>query len=523
MTDALRFNKENYTIETCSYKGTEIVYRYYKDLCYVEKPVDVTYQTINIKEPISIDGKTVDCSKAPMIFALGCAGFLSSIASREGMFAPPEGGMMPPGGPGGMPPIPGGMGKAASEITDSGEWEAIAGGMGHAGMGITGIPLLGSMPMKMPGIPGAGEMMEPPGGDRYKMLAQGYVLVEVGCRGRENQWPNGTFYGKAPAAQVDIKAAIRYVRHNRDVIPGDTEKIITTGGSGGGWQSTLTAASGNCKWFEPYLKELGAAEERDDIFASYSTSPIIDHENADGAIEWQGGSLITDSKDKENSDALVREFDRYLKTSGFEGRNEYGTLTVDNLGQYIAKEYLIPDCNRTLSKMNEDERSEYLSTRPWIKWNGKTSDFTFKDFGQYAPRNAMVPSFDDLPLSQPGPNLYGTENQAAQNFTDFSLRLATGDSDARVDQNLMDTVHSQNPTWHILQKHSDVAPHWWIRHGACDSCLAVAPAVLLTTALENTGKDVNCRLVWDGGHCEDDDQEDFMRWLAEITGYHCGA
>ena len=103
---------------------------------------------------------------------------------------------------------------------------------------------------------------------------------------------------------------------------------------------------------------------------------------------------------------------------------------------------------------------------------------------------------------------YRQEYQAARHFTDYALQLATGDPNAKVDPALTEIVHSQNPIWHILRKHSDVAPHWWIRHGACDPCLAVPPAVLLATAA-----------VWDGGHCEDDDQDAFLQWVAAITGY----
>ena len=190
----------------------------------------------------------------------------------------------------------------------------MAGGEGHAGGGIMGIQTLGSFqPAGMPGPGGDPGEAAPPDGSRWGKLALGYVLVDVGCRGRENQWSEGTFYGKAPAAIVDLKAAVRYLRHNAALIPGDPEKIITTGGSGGGWQSTLVGASGNCAWFEPYLDAIGAAKERDDIFASYSTSPIIGHEIADGAVEWQGNALITDSEEKKRSDQLASLFGDYLR------------------------------------------------------------------------------------------------------------------------------------------------------------------------------------------------------------------
>ena len=521
----LQFNKDAFTLERHVYQGKEIVYRFYQNILYCEKPVDPKYQTLNIKEPVSIGGKPVDASNAPIFFGIGCAGFLSSTAASGGTFGPPDGGPGGPGGPGGsggpggpsdMPPVP------ASKITSSEEWEKMAGGEGHAGGGIMGIRTLGSyQPKGMPGPGPGGDPGEaaPPDGSRWGKLALGYVLVEVGCRGRENQRPDGTFYGKAPAAVVDLKAAIRYLRHNADVIPGDPEKIITTGGSGGGWQSTLLGASGNCAWFEPYLDAIGAVKERDDIFATYSTSPIMGHEIADGAVEWQGNGLITDPEAKKRSNHLAALFGDYLQSETFVGKNGFGRLTIDNLGEYIAKTYLAPDAARYLGKMSDDKRNAYLADHPWIHYDGTTATLRFEDFGLYATRDARVPSFDDLGYEQPGPNLYGDAHHAARHFTDYSLQLATGDENATIDSALKEIVHSQNPIWHILRKHSDVAPHWWIRHGACDPCLAVPPAVLLATAAENAGKDVNCRLVWDGGHCEDDDQDEFLKWVAQITGY----
>ena len=54
-------------------------------------------------------------------------------------------------------------------------------------------------------------------------LAAGYVVVESGCRGSDNQWDlTDIYYGKAPAAIVDLKAAVRYIRHNDEI----TEQMI---------------------------------------------------------------------------------------------------------------------------------------------------------------------------------------------------------------------------------------------------------------------------------------------------------
>lgn len=518
MPYSLEFPVTKFTTRSHNYHGTEIVYRFYEDIPYVANPVDIKYQTLNVKVPVSVDGKALDASHAPIFFGIGCAGGLSTTASSGGAFGPPpgEGGPgEPPGGPGGPAP------KKISELSGE-EWESLVGGAGHEGGGIVmmGMPVLGGQTLLPQEMPNMGDEPAPPDGSRWEKIKHGYIIVEVGCRGRENQWPDGTYYGKYPAAIVDLKAAVRYIRHNAGRFPGDPEKIIATGGSGGAWMSTLLAASGNCALFEPMLDVLGAAKERDDIFVTYSTSPIIDHDHVDGALEWQGGALLHDPVSIERSQELQGIFRDYLEEYQFIGQNGYGHLTADNLGEYILNEYLIPDATRYLERMETPQREDYLRLRPWIHYDGKTASFSFTDFGLYAPRSANVPYFDDLAMEQPQPNGYGDAHIAAQHYTDFALRLATGNPNVRVEQSIKDRVNLVNPIWHIHQRHSDIAPYWWIRHGACDPCTAIAPAVLLAVSAESAGKYVNARLVWDGGHCADDDQEDFLTWIGEITEYH---
>ena len=65
-------------------------------------------------------------------------------------------------------------------------------------------------------------------------LSKGYVVAAPGARGRTTQAADGTYTGKAPALIVDMKAAVRYLRHNAGKLPGDTEKIISNGTSAGG-------------------------------------------------------------------------------------------------------------------------------------------------------------------------------------------------------------------------------------------------------------------------------------------------
>lgn len=131
-----------------------------------------------------------------------------------------------------------------------------------------------------------------PGDGNDKYLDEGFVYVSVGARSRDLP------VGKAPSACVDQKAGVRFLRLHDDKIPGDKEKIISCGTSGGGQMSSILGATGNMEAYYPYLYEMGAAgiergEDgsyistiRDDIYASQCYCPIADLNNADLAYSW---------------------------------------------------------------------------------------------------------------------------------------------------------------------------------------------------------------------------------------------
>ncbi len=126
-------------------------------------------------------------------------------------------------------------------------------------------------------------------------IENGFVFVNCGARSRDAA--DGV--GKAPAAVVDLKSAVRTLRANAEVIPGDEEKIISIGTSGGGQMSSILGASGDMEEYWPYLYENGAPgllyDEAydsyisvidDDVFGCMCYCPIADIENADLAYAW---------------------------------------------------------------------------------------------------------------------------------------------------------------------------------------------------------------------------------------------
>lgn len=122
-------------------------------------------------------------------------------------------------------------------------------------------------------------------------LNHGLIYVTCGCRGRESRNAEGELVGKSPISLADLKTAIRFLRHNREALPGNFDRIISVGWSAGGAMSALLGVTGDNKRYDPYLEAAGAfMDESDAVFASQIYCPIIDLEHADLAYEWCFGA-----------------------------------------------------------------------------------------------------------------------------------------------------------------------------------------------------------------------------------------
>lgn len=74
--------------------------------------------------------------------------------------------------------------------------------------------------------------------------------------------------------------------------------------------SALAGATGNSPDYVPYLTAIGAADERDDIFAANCYCPIHNLENADAAYEW-----LFSGCNEFSSRTFVKADDKILKTT----------------------------------------------------------------------------------------------------------------------------------------------------------------------------------------------------------------
>ena len=388
----------------------------------------------------------------------------------------------------------------------------------------------------------ASEASRPQAGDAPgRALAEGYVVAIPGSRGR-NSKVGDTFTGRAPAAILDLKAAIRYLRHFDKEMPWDAERIITDGTSAGGAMSALMGATGNAPEYEPYLEAMGAAKERDNVFASVCYCPIIDLDHADMAYEWMYGG--TDSRQglpdeqKTVSKELADQFPEYLASLNL--KKPDGTpLTIDYYLDYI-KELLIKAAQKA-KDAGADISTEFGFTfssesmgrfaapvnagmpgggRPMMRARAGEyiTDLDMPTYLNYVVSTQPlkgVPAFDSKDVAgsrASGENEeFGDTDGSSVNFTPY----AASKTGATIDEELQKRVYLMNPMNFIGK--ADNAPHWYIRHGARDRDTAFPVPVNFATRLQNEGLDVDFLLAWNRPHSGDYALDELFDWIKTIT------
>lgn len=107
--------------------------------------------------------------------------------------------------------------------------------------------------------------------------------------------------------------------------------------------ASLLGATGNHPAYAPLLKAMGAADERDDVFASVCYCPITDLDHADMAYEWLYGNTESRKSLSASKQALSQElaaqFPFYINFLGLK-KADGTALDADNYLDYI-KQILI--------------------------------------------------------------------------------------------------------------------------------------------------------------------------------------
>ena len=221
-------------------------------------------------------------------------------------------------------------------------------------------------------------------------LDAGYIYVYSGCRGRSNGYNDDgslAYAGGAPWGVTDLKAAMRYLRLNGDVIPGDPERIFAFGHSGGGAQSAVLGASGDSSLYFDYLASIGAAMYdaegnyiSDAICGAMCWCPITSLDYADEAYEWNMGQYMDSGTradgtwTKALSEDLAACYGDYL--NGLDLRDEDGnalTLEQSEDGVYASGsyyDYVLGQIETSLNNFLEDTEFPYTPSNSMMADGG---------------------------------------------------------------------------------------------------------------------------------------------------------
>jgi len=446
----LVFNKNAYETRTLMVDGTELVYRAYEGLPYVENPQAPEIQVLNIYVPELTDYEE---RKLPIFLPNTVGGYMPGQADTP-------------------------------KVWENGKGNSVV-----------------------------------------KALQRGYMVAAPGLRGRGMKNGTGENIGVAPADICDYKAAVRYLRYNKENIPGDTEKIISNGTSAGGAMSALLGTTGNHPDYEPYLEEMGAAKERDDIFYASCYCPIINLEHADMAYEWefygfwdcyQGKYIppehtgeegkwvpvvrqMTETQ-KKYSEELRKLFPAYVE--GLQLKNKEGELLLVSEEGGTLQELL---CNYILASAHEAQMAgEDVSGYGWLLSNkGEIIAMDYEMFIDYRTRMKDTPAFDKLSLTTPENELFGSKTVERRHFTEYAYN--NSDADGAMAEKVQ--IKLMNPMNYVADDRAVKAKRIRIQHGAIDRDTSLYIPLLFSVALQNYGVAADVAFPWGKWHMGDYDLE----------------
>lgn len=573
----LVFDKSKYTTINVTLDGVATPVRWYREVCYVAKPMVLAPVQPALGPPINVDNQAcgyqnmnvfvreVDAAKQDNAILLN--------VSNSGWFASYQGGLNAWDG------------KAA--ITNA-NYKGADVVEGRAYSSTSDTDKVGAA------------------------LARGFVYINMASRSRGATAPagvysDGVYQGKAPAAIVDAKAAVRYLRLNDGSMPGNASRIVVNGTSGGGAQSTQLAATGDHADYLPYLKAVGAAgvdtsgksSISDGIYAVVAYCPIQDMGSADIAYEWmfnvlgtraavsadQKAGLIVDASgaelvraanpDPTGSATLMKQFVTYQASLGL--KSEDGTaLTADNMLAALQTEIQkaasaqvkagkpfvafnatgsaaangVAGGSGTLSYTNDfidvgsDGTVKSFNMANYLKFVAKQARLKAMSSFDQTAQTAILTSTATADTTKAGAviygnyhggesNLFGTAAQVYSNFTEYAWNNNNGGdavNPTQSDVGLLKTgfTWAANPQKDFLLgqykminalpyigKTEGITKHWRIRNGARDRDTSFTVAYNLSRALkaDPNVKTLDFALHWDQGHAGNYDVLSAFSWI----------
>ena len=404
-------------------------------------------------------------------------------------------------------------------------------------------------------------------------IEQGMIYVTAGARSRDAVDEDGTRTGKAPTQLVDLKSGVIELRANADVIPGDKDRIVSVGTSGGGQMSSAFGATGNMPEYYEYMYESGvlgvtknedgtyASAYPDNIYAAQCYCPIADIEDADLAYAWWWVDLADDGG---VPGAGLTDFTRRLQELEADAFIEYlnglgltdadgNALTLDGLRSGSYYDAILQNISDALNAMADagsiDPETAYSDYDGWLTkdadgvWHVTDLRGFMIGTGLVNNRNKAIPGFDALDKSAEN-DAFGTEEETSVHFSRSVAQILSDNYDelsaldgfnaeyvdAYIEEALTgdgaDAVAEQadllNATEILLgydgHEAVDPAQYWRVRSGTADQHTSFSIGYNICLAAQALGMDIDYHLVWNMGHGSNEGTStgSFIDWVNEI-------
>ncbi len=395
---------------------------------------------------------------------------------------------------------------------------------------------------------------------------EGLIYVHIGFRGSEHG---------APVGLVDLKAAIRYLRHNQQQIPANTDYIYAFGTGRGGGIAALLGTTADSALFRPYFKDIGALEYGNDrILGVMVWSPITNLDAADEAYEWNMGSVRSELSENQQklSQKMAQEYVRYVNSAGFRDGNgaplilQYSDRGIYQEGSYYhyVKGVIEDSLNEFLQtskyplQIDEEQvplhlkdysgffidKEKYLhrlnERLSWIKYDAESDSYRVRSVEDFVrllkPATEPIGAFDAIARTNPENILFGNGKGQGYHFDKYMVKILKDNALAKdyaddlkrqdgLGYSVQDRLNMYSPLYFLMPsfegyRTSKVAPFWRIRSGISQTETALTTEINLALALMNYPgvKRVDFKAVWGKGHgvAEEgntDGQTAFIRWV----------
>lgn len=203
-------------------------------------------------------------------------------------------------------------------------------------------------------------------------------------------------------------------------------------------------------------------------------------------------------------------FPKYI--NGLQLTDEKGQrLTLDENGEGTFKEYV--EKIVLASSQRAMDAGDNVTDKKWLTvTDNRAVTMDFDGYVKDITRMKTAPAFDALTMDSPENSLFGRADKDCCHFTEYSQEH----SENRGSMAEAAAVKMMNPMNYIGDENADTVKYWRIRHGECDRDTSLAISAILAAKLRNTGCCVDYHAPWNTPHSGDYDLEELFAWIDGI-------